>query len=374
MTLSRRTFFKGSAAAVIGLSSGVNICEAAAEGDFDLSMMNPEGAIRLNFNENALGPSPLAIEGAMKGLNEGFRYAIGGFLKPLIAAHHEIDKDWVLMGTGSTELQRLAPISHLQDGGNVVSGYETWGGGLVVAENMGSEVKKIPLIKDKGYAFDIDAMLEAVDTDTKIFLIVSPNNPTGATAPYDELKRVADNLPKDVLFVIDEAYADYLPDGFKTGLDLIKEGYQNVLVTRTFSKAQAMAGLRAGYGIGHPNILAKIMKFGCGPASISTVAYGAVQGALQDPDHATKSRKHVEKSRQYFEREASRLGVKTVSGVPPFILFEMGERGNDIVAELRRQKILINHAATWNMPEYIRISYGLESENEAFFKAFKSII
>ncbi|MBT7582420.1 MAG: aminotransferase class I/II-fold pyridoxal phosphate-dependent enzyme, partial [Kordiimonadaceae bacterium] len=259
MTFSRRQFFKTSTGAALAIplmaSLDIDPCEAATGVNYDLSMANPEGAIRLNFNENALGPSPLAVEGAKAGLAEGARYALGGLLKPLIGEHLGIDKDWILMGTGSTELQRLAPISHLQGGGNVVSGYETWGGGLVVADNMGADVKRIPLIKDNGYSFDIDRMLAAVDADTKIFLIVSPNNPTGATAPYAQLKRVADSLPKDVLFVIDEAYADYLPDSFKTGLDLIKEGYSNVLVTRTFSKAHAMAGLRSGYGVAHPDIL-----------------------------------------------------------------------------------------------------------------------
>jgi histidinol-phosphate aminotransferase len=141
-----------------------------------------------------------------------------------------------------------------------------------------------------------------------------------------------------------------------------------------FSKAQAMAGLRVGYGLAHPDILAKIMKFGCGPASISMVAFGAVQGALQDIEHSKRSRAHVENCRAYFEGEAANLGIETVSGVPPFILFEMAGRGKDIVAELRKRKILINHAATWNMPDYIRISYGLQSENEAFFKAFKEIL
>lgn len=378
MAFSRRQFFKTSSAAALAVplmgTLDIDPCEAATGADFDLSMANPEGAIRLNFNENALGPSPLAVEGAMAGLKQGERYALGGLLRPLISEHLGVDKDWILMGTGSTELQRLAPISHLQDGGNVVSGFETWGGGLVVADNLSAEVKRIPLIRDNGYSFDIDRMLSEVDGDTKIFLIVSPNNPTGATAPYDQLKRVADALPDGVLFVIDEAYSDYLPDGFKTGLDLIKEGYDNVLVTRTFSKSHAMAGLRCGYGIAHPDILAKIAKFGCGPGSISIVAFGAIQGALNDMAHARKSRAHVEACRAYYQAEAEKLGISNVSGVPPFILFEMGDRSEVLVSELRARKILISNGRSWNMPNYIRISYGLESENELFFKAFREII
>lgn len=376
MILSRRQFFKSSAAtaATAPIVAFGDTCEAAIHSAIDLSMGNPEGAIRLNFNENALGPSPLAIEGAKAGVDQGFRYALGGMLRPLIAEHHGVDADWILMGTGSTELQRLAPVSVLKEGGNVVSGLETWGGGLVVAEHMGANVKRVPLIREQGYAFDIPAMLDQVDANTKIFLIVTPNNPTGALTSYDNLKLVADSLPKDVLFIIDEAYADYLPDGTKTGLDLIKEGYENVLVTRTFSKAHAMAGLRSGYGIAHPDILSEIAKYGCGPAATSMAAFGAVQGALADLEHARKSRSHVESCRTYFETQAADFGITTVSGVPPFILYEMGERSTDIVAALRERKILINHAQSWNLPAHIRISYGLQEENEKFIEAFKEIL
>ncbi len=373
----RRFFQKASATALsVPIISGFafDTCEAAAQTNFDLSMGNPQDAIRLNFNENALGPSPLALEGAKAGLEETCRYALGGLLRPLIADHLGVDKDWVLLGTGSTELQRLAPISHLKAGDNVVSGRETWGGGLVVAENMGAIVKRVPLIKEQGYSFDIPAMLEAVDSGTKIFLVVTPNNPTGAVIPYDDLKKAAGALPKDVLFVSDEAYADYLPDGWKSGVDLIKEGYRNVLVTRTFSKAHAMAGLRTGYGIAHPDILSKIKKFGCGPGSTSIAAFGAVQGALSDIAHAKATREFVQNTRKYYESEATKIGLKPVSGVPPFIMFETGSRSQEIVDKLRERNILIASGRSWNLPDHIRVSYGLREENEAFFRAIKEII
>ena len=378
MELSRRLFFKKASAAAIAapVLSGfaIDTCEAAGQAQFDLLMGNPVDAIRLNFNENALGPSPLALEGAKAGLDETCRYALGGLLRPLISDHLGVDKDWVLLGTGSTELQRLAPISHLQSGDNVVSGLETWGGGLVVAENMGATVKRVPLIKETGYSFDIPAMLDAVDSGTKIFLVVTPNNPTGAIIPYDDLKKAADALPKDILFVSDEAYADYLPDGWKSGVDLIKEGYTNVLVTRTFSKAHAMAGLRTGYGIAHPDILNKIKKFGCGPGSTSVAAFGAVQGTLNDLSHARATRDFVENTRTYYEVEAKKLGLKPVSGVPPFIMFETGERSQEIVNKLRDRKILIASGSSWNMADHIRVSYGLKQENEAFFAAMREIL
>ena len=121
-----------------------------------------------------------------------------------------------------------------------------------------------------------------MNSDTQLFLIVTPNNPTGTSLSYAELETIADALPEDVLFVIDEAYADYHPDGWKTGIDLLKAGYDNVLVTRTFSKAHALAGLRCGYGLGHPDILRKIARFGCGPGSTNMVAFGAVGSGARE--------------------------------------------------------------------------------------------
>jgi histidinol-phosphate aminotransferase len=378
MSLSRRRFLGQSSIAATALpfllSLDTDYCEAATGTSFDLAMGFPEGAVRLNWNENTLGPSPKAIEGAKVGLLDTNRYALGGLLTPLVAEYHDIDEDWILMGTGSTELQRLAPISHLRDGGNVVSSLETWGGGLSVAEAMGAGVKRLKLVKEEGYAFDIKGMLDAVDSDTRIFLVVTPNNPTGTSLSYAEIEAIVDALPKDVLFVLDEAYADYHPEGWKTGIDLLKAGHHNVLVTRTFSKAQALAGLRCGYGLGHPDILKKIQRFGCGPGSTNIVAFGAVQGALSDPAHAKRSRAYVQKTRAYYQRQAQALGLDTVSGPSPFILIEFGDRVKAINSELRKRKIIVSDGESWNLPRYLRVSYGREEENQAFFRELTAIL
>jgi histidinol-phosphate aminotransferase len=173
----------------------------------------PEGALRMGFNENVLGPSPKAIAGAVAAIPGSYRYALAGMLRPYIAKHHGVDKEWVVMGNGSTEVITMLPAAFLRDGGNVVSSLETWDEMMVVAENMGRTVKRVKLLKQKGYAYDIDGLLAAVDPETRIFMLISPNNPTGGTVDYPELKKIADALPKKVLFVIDQAYIDYAPDG-----------------------------------------------------------------------------------------------------------------------------------------------------------------
>lgn len=377
MTMSRRRFLRTSAATAAALpfatGAGIDYCEAAAGTPVDLSMGFPPGAIRLNYNENTLGPSPKAIDGAVAGARMGNRYALSALLPPHIGKYHDVDPDWVLMGNGSSEILRLAPIAFGRDGGNLVSGLETWGGLLTVADNLGLDVRRLPLSKENGYAFDVDQMLESVDAETRMLMVVSPNNPTGATLSYAEIKQVADNLPSGVLFVLDQAYIDYYDDG-PSGLDLIREGYRNVLVTQTFSKAFALAGLRCGYGMAHPDILAEIKKFGTGPASINIAGYGAIMGSLDDPEHAVRSRKYVQETRKIFERKFAEMGLNVVSGPPPFMLFETGDRSQEIHDELREWKIFITQGKTWNLPNYLRVSYGTEKENATFFAALKTIV
>jgi histidinol-phosphate aminotransferase len=377
MNHSRRRFLRNSAltatAVPFALSAGADYCEAATTSKVDLSMGFPDDAIRLCWNENTLGPSPKAIEGAMQAVPLSHRYALGDELVPHVAEYLGIDKDWILMGTGSSEVLRLAPIAYARHGGNVVGALETWGGLLVVAKNLGVDVRRIPLKQNEGYAYDIDGMLDAVDSETRLFVLVTPNNPTGATLSYEEIKHIADSLPKDVLFVLDQAYVDYQDDR-RSGAELVKEGYANVLVTQTFSKSFGLAGLRCGYGLAHPDILKTIRKFGSGPGSISIVAFGAVLGSLADPEHATRSREYVRETRRYYENELADLGLNYVSGPPPFILIELGDQSKAVFEELERRHIFITHGNSWHLPNHIRVSYGTEDENQAFFSAMKAIL
>ena len=377
MTISRRQFLGNTATAAalapIALAGGSNYCEAATTSKFDLSMGFPEDAIRLNYNENTLGPSPKAVEGAIAAIPGSNRYALAHTFVPHVANYLGLDNDWVLMGSGSSELLRIAPVTRARNGGNVVAAKETWGGMLAVAEHAGLTIKRISLRQDDGFAYDLDKMMAAVDSETRIFMIVTPNNPTGTTLSFEEIQSVADALPKDVLLVLNQAYIDYQEDG-PTGMDLLKKGYKNVLVTQTFSKSHALAGLRCGYGAAHPDILESIGNFGCGPAAVNRAAYGACLGALSDLDHARRSRSYTQKARAFYLDNCAQLGLNATAGPSPFVLIQLGDRTTEIHDELTRREIFVTHGSTWQAPDYLRVSYGLESENEAFMSALKSII
>ena len=376
MALSRREFLTHSSmsAASVPLLLGLDIdyCDASPTSTIDWSMGFPDDAVLLNRNENPIGPSPFAIEAANYGVQRSFRYADPDRIRSLLAEHHDIDKEYLLVGTGSGELLKLAPLAYAREG-NVVSTLESYRQTPRFAERLGSQVKWVHLLKDNNYAYDINGLLSAVDADTKLLFTVTPNNPTGTTLSYDDMQKLADGLPQHVLLVIDEAYVHFQTDG-KTGIDLVKEGYRNVLTTRTFSKAYALAGLRCGYGVGHPDIMDKIAEFGCGPTSTNMAGFGAAVASLKDQAHLERSRNFVTEARTFYEKNFRELGISYVSGPPIFILAELGKRTTAIRDELRKKKIFVRDGVEWALPDHMRISYGHEKENQAFFRELKKLI
>ena len=377
MAISRRQFIRNSTLAVsVPAVMGLNLdsAQAAMSPAIDYSMGFPEGAVLLNRNENPLGPPPVAIEAAKDAIHRSARYADSIYLRALLSQHLQLEEDWILIGTGSGELLKLAPLVFARDGGNMVSSTQTYRSTPRFLTRLGGEVKWVDLKKENDYRQDIKRQLEAVDGDTRIFYLVTPNNPTGESVDYDTLQSIADALPENVLFMIDEAYVHYEDDNMKSGLDLLKAGYKNVLVTRTFSKAYAMAGLRCGYGMGHPDIMKQIAQFGCGPTSTNMAGFAAAAAALGDDTHTARSREYARKSRSYFEENFTSLGIKYLSGCPTFIMADLGDRVTEINQAFRSKKIFVRPGGEWAMPNHLRVSYGHEAEHQAFFSALKELV
>ncbi|MBW2458326.1 MAG: aminotransferase class I/II-fold pyridoxal phosphate-dependent enzyme [Deltaproteobacteria bacterium] len=324
---------------------------------------------RLNKNENPYGPSPRAIEAITRGLTEANRYVHSLQLRQALAQHHGVEVDMIRLGTGSGEILRVIPIAMMRKGGDVVSTRQTYRATPGVAEQLGATVRWVDLLPDHSY--DLDGMLAAVSWHTKIFYLVNPNNPTGSTASYAELRRIADALPKRVLFVIDEAYSDFLPTGERTGIDLLKEGYDNVFVTRTFSKAHGLAGLRVGYGVGKPEIVKQISPFMM--TATNTAAFFGALGALGDRAHVGQFVNQARRSREFYEARLPALGFRYVVGHAPLIMVELGPRVQSFVDQARAAGVYVRHGKSWEMPEHVRISYGLDGHNQAVVAALQRL-
>lgn len=376
MGITRRRFLGhtavSAAATPLLLGGGIDYCEAAAADTIDWSMGFPEGAVLLNRNENPVGPSAQAIEAARDGVGRSLRYADPAFIRTLLAEYHDVDREWILVGTGSGELLTLASLAFAR-GGNVVSPLEGYRALANFSEKIGATVKWVNLVAERNFTYDLDAMLSAVDADTRIMFTVTPNNPTGTLLPFEDMRRLADDLPSGVLLVVDEAYVHFQEPG-PTGIDLLRDGYDNVLVTRTFSKAYALAGLRSGYGIGHPDIMRRIGALGCGPTSTNMAGFGAVAASIGDEEQVRRSRRYANETRAFYENGFDALGLPYVSGPPNFILVELGDEAQSVTAELRNRKIFVRHGNEWALPRHVRVSYGQPAENEKFIETLRRIV
>lgn len=376
MKISRRKFMGTTAAGVASAPLLLNT-EASAElaiDDIDWGMGFPDGATLLNRNENPIGPSPKAIEAAKRGVEKSFRYADRILIKKMLAEHHGVPEDHIIVGVGSGEILNIMPLVYMRETNkNMVAVWESYRPVPGRATRLGGEVKWVNLLPEEGYQFNVDRLLAAVDADTRLLFLVTPNNPTGAVMSYDDVKRLADNLPDHVKLIIDGAYRDFQEDG-RDEIDLIKGGNKNILVTRTFSKIYAMAGLRAGYGIAHPDIITELSKFGGSPTSVNMAGFGAMAASLGDEDFIAKSRGFVKNARAYYERELGELGINTLAGPPIFIFAEFGGRTQEIVDQLKERKIFIRAGGEWGMSNYARISYGLDHENAMLIAALKDIL
>ena len=375
--LSRRGFFRHSAAAAATLPFfqhlAVDYCDASPqEVSVDFSMGYVSGDVRLNRNENPFGPSPKAIAAIQEGLVESHRYVQPHQLQAAIAARLDVDDNMVGLGCGSSELLFALPHVVLADGGNMISTLQTYRKTPDRAQLIGAEVKWIPFKAD--WSYDVDGMLEAVDKNTRLLYLVSPNNPTGAILDFDQLKTVADNLPGDVLCFIDEAYHDFLPEDRRGGLDLLKTGYRNVYVTRTFSKVHGLAGLRIGYGVGDPETVRRVTPFTLENSSMNTAGFGGALAALDDREHIKKFTEHVKKCRTFFEQELSARGLQYVVGHAPFVLVEVGQDSKTFVDKMATYHVHVRKGEDWGMPRHVRISYGSDEENRKAVVALATLL
>jgi len=377
MSISRRNFLRNSVAAAAAVPFLEHIsfdyCHAAETGTthlVDFKLGYPIGAIRLNLNENPFGPSAMAVQAVKKGLSEANRYVIPPTqLRKALADLHDVDEKMIRLGTGSGEILSAVPLAYLRDGGNLVTTLETYRVTPRTAEKIGAKVKWIKLRPD--WSYDVNGLLGAVDSETKILYMVNPNNPTGTTLNYDELESIADALPKDVLFFIDEAYVHFLPDG-KNGVDLFKSGHDNVFITRTFSKVYGLAGLRIGYGVGHPDVINKVA--GSMFTMMNTAGFGGAIAALHDHAHIEKFLAHAKKCRSFYKKELSALDLKYIIGNSPLLMVEVGQDSKTFAEKMAKENVFIRKGEDWDMPTHVRISFGLDDQNKAAIGALKKLL
>jgi histidinol-phosphate aminotransferase len=372
-SLARRTFLQALAAAAAGAS--ISRLGFAQEGtgeplpDFPAGGF-AKGSVRLNFNENPLGPSPKAIAAVLEnGLRESNRYNLIDPLIERIAMHHDVSAENVLVGCGSTEFLQFAPWAYLMDGGNIVLPVPTYGWCGGVAKTMGRESIQVPLGPEG--TVDVAGLKKAVTHETRMLYIANPNNPTGAGLTLVEIASLTEALPEGAMLFVDEAYNDFLPEG-KSAIELVRRGAP-VLVTRTFSKGFGLAGLRLGYAIGSDAVLDKLKSVWWGDLGINTAVHAAAPAALDDTEHVAHYVRTIDSGLQQLKSGLASKGFKPYPHRAPFFMVDLGKPARPLVRALQEKKVYVRDGSSWDMPTFLRVSVGTAEENESFLRTLDEI-
>jgi histidinol-phosphate aminotransferase len=328
-------------------------------------------AVKLASNENPLGPSPKAMEAARRALGEANWYPDGGSkrLREVLGERGGVRPEEVFVGLGSSEIIDLASRVLLRPG---LDGITSEGSFTLFAIAIRAAGANLVQTRLKNYGFDLDAIAAAVNPRTRVIYIANPNNPTGTAFGAEEFAAFLRKVPGDVLVVLDEAYREYaeradLPEPMK----LFRE-YNNILTLRTFSKVYGLAGLRIGYGIGHPTLVAEMNKLRT-PFNVTSVGQAAALAALDDTEHVRRSVEINRAERRRLFDELTRLHLKPVPSETNFLFIPVGPQAKTLCDELLQEGVIVRPMGWMGFPEAIRVSVGSAEQNKKLLGALGKV-
>ncbi|WP_298017007.1 histidinol-phosphate transaminase [uncultured Parasphingopyxis sp.] len=336
-----------------------------------------ERPVKLSSNENPLGTSPAAqrvLAEAQGGLSR-YPDPRSTALREAIGVRYGLDPERIICGTGSDELLHLAAGAFAGVGDEVL--YVRYGFSVypIAARRVGAEPVEAP---DTDYATNVDALLEAVTSATRVVFLANPNNPTGTFARRDDIARLHAGLPEDVLLVVDQAYAEYLDEADDDGALVLAGNAPNVLVTRTFSKIYGLAAERIGWGYGPAPVIAALDKIRA-PFNVTSAGQQAAVAALGDTDFVEASRTHNAKWRGWFEERIAGWGNAGLRAVPSKANFVLVEFNGPVTAEQAFEALLQRGYITrWlpgqGLPDALRITIGTEEEMAGLVAALDEVL
>lgn len=331
------------------------------------------GVVRLDSNENPLGPSPRAIEAMRRALGDAHFYPDHNCntLRTRLAGLHKLSPEQILITAGSTAMISILCRTLLAPGLNAVTSEKSFIVYRMAVCAAGADLIETPTNNE---GFDLSAILQAVNDQTRIVLLANPNNPTGTLLHSDELDRFVSKTPRQAVVVLDEAYFDYAAHfarqrkvEYSRGLSYVQHGAR-VVVLRTFSKAHGLAGLRVGYGIGPAELMSYCARMQ-ETYSVSSIAQAAALAALDDVDHVERSVLHNAEQAPRVSSGLLELGFKIVPTWANFFYCEVGEDAVAVSRRLIEEGVSVRPLGAWGAPTCIRVSVGTAGQNDAFLQA-----
>ena len=328
--------------------------------------------VKLASNENALGPSRKALAALRQGLRDVHRYPDGSgyYLKRQLAMRHQVTPESLILGNGSDEIFTLAVRTFVNEGDEVIVAKPTFLIYEIAARLAHASVITVPLTNELRY--DLPAIRSVVSLKTKLIFIANPDNPTGTYVTEQEVATFMLGLPPHVIVVFDEAYFEYVeaidyPDTRKF------LHANHVIITRTFSKAYGLAGLRIGYGVAQPDLIAWMERVR-EPFNVNTLAQRAALAALDDQEHLRRTHALARDGKHYLARHCERLGVICVPSQTNFLLMEVGPHAGAVAEQLLHRGVIVRDMHAWGLDHYLRVTVGLPKENKVFVKQLKRVL
>lgn len=327
--------------------------------------------VKLNANENNLGPSPLAVQAVAEAAASMHRYPDNGAftLRQKLSEKLGLSPEQLVLGNGSNELVQFIMMTFLLQGGEVITGRPTFSLYRLMGNLLGGTVVEVPL---RAFTYDLEEMARHITARTRLIVLCNPNNPTGTCLHTAEVSAFLEQVPEEVVVIVDEAYREFVidPDCFD-GLDPVRRG-RNVIVLRTFSKAYALAGLRIGYGAGPAELVGYLERVR-EPFNASAAAQVAACAALDDSEHLKKTLAGNRAGMDYLCASLERLGISCVPSQANFVLVHLGEQAGHLAERMLRAGVLVRHTESFGLPEHVRVTVGLPEENQRFLEVLSAL-
>jgi histidinol-phosphate aminotransferase len=323
--------------------------------------------VKLASNENPLGIGPRTRAAIEASLGDIARYPDGnGYeLKQALSRRYGVDMSAIVLGNGSNDVLELVALAFLGPGRAAVMSQHCFAVYPLATQARGARAIVVPA---KSYAHDLEAMAKAVDDETYVVWAANPNNPTGTLARPDEVEAFLRKVPERVLVVIDEAYNEYIQADLRTDMLKLLKRHPNLVVTRTFSKAYGLAGLRVGYALAHPSV-ADVMNRVRQPFNVNSVGLAAAAAALDDMEFVARSYAQNLNGLRQLEEGARALGLEFIPSYGNFLTIRVGKAAEVFKRLLRRGVIVRPVAGGYGLPEHLRVTTGTAAENDKFLGA-----
>jgi histidinol-phosphate aminotransferase len=328
-----------------------------------------ESIVKLASNENPRGIGPRTRAAIDAALGEVARYPDGnGYdLKLALSRRYGVDMSSIVLGNGSNDVLELVAHGFLGPGRAAVYAQHAFAVYPLATQARGARQIVVPA---RAYGHDLDAMLKAIDEETFVVWVANPNNPTGTLAPAQALEAFVRKVPERVLVVLDEAYNEYLPHDLRADTVKWLKRHPNLVITRTFSKAYGLAGLRVGYALAHPSV-ADVMNRVRQPFNVNSIALAAARAALDDMEFVARSFAENLQGMKQLEEGFRSLGLDFIASHGNFISVRVGKAA-DVFKRLLRRGVIVRPVAGYGLPEHLRVTIGTAAENDKLLQALSA--